>query len=59
MTAAGPHTQLATLAAGLRSGSIDPVERAELAEQLERIAAGEDAAAALGKVVKERLARSP
>ena len=43
-----PHARLAATAANLRSETLDPEAREELAECLERIAAGEDAATALG-----------
>ena len=43
-----PYARLAAAAANLRNGALDPETREQLAESLERIAAGEDAAAALG-----------
>jgi hypothetical protein len=43
-----PLARLAILAARLRMGILDPQTREQLAESLERIADGEDAAAALG-----------
>ena len=43
-----PHARLAATAANLRSETLDPEAREELAECLERIAAGEDAAVVLG-----------
>ena len=43
-----PHARLAAIAASLRIGALDPETREQLAESLERIAAGEDAAVVLG-----------
>ena len=43
-----PHVRLSAIAADLRVGALDPETREQLAESLERIAAGEDAATALG-----------
>ena len=43
-----PHVRLSVIAADLRVGALDPETREQLAESLERIAAGEDAATALG-----------
>jgi hypothetical protein len=43
-----PYARLAAAAANLRTGTLDPKTREQLAESLERIASGEDAATALG-----------
>ena len=43
-----PHARLAAVAASLRAGTLDPETREQLAESLERIAGGEDAATVLG-----------
>ena len=43
-----PHARLAAAAASLRNGTLGPQDRDLLATMIERIAAGEDAATALG-----------
>ena len=43
-----PHVRLSAIAADLREGALDAAAREQLAERLERIAAGEDAATTLG-----------
>ncbi len=43
-----PHARLAAAAVSLRNGTLGPQDRDLLATMIERIAAGEDAAAALG-----------
>ncbi len=43
-----PRSRLAAMAAGLRAGTLEPEDRDCLAEAIERVAAGEDAAAAFG-----------
>ena len=43
-----PHVRLSAIAAELRVGALDSEAREQLAESLERIASGEDAATALG-----------
>ena len=43
-----PHLRLSAIAADLRAGALDAEAREQLAESLERIASGEDAATALG-----------
>ncbi len=43
-----PHARLVAIASDLRIGALNRETREQLAESLERIAAGEDAAAVLG-----------
>jgi hypothetical protein len=46
--ATNPHARLATLAAGLRTGTLGPEDRELLADAIEQVARGADAAAVLG-----------